>query len=146
MAVGRIELPPLRERSGDAELLAEHFWTTLGGERALPRVLLERLRDYSWPGNVRELKNTVARLAALGDLGPAQAKKPSQISPDSFDQALALDLPCSQARALFIHEFERRYVARALDQHQGNVSKAAEASGLARRYFRILRAKKRDGA
>ncbi len=143
VAVARIALPPLRERTGDAELLARHFWPALGGQGPLPAQLRERLRHYSWPGNVRELRNAVARLAALGDL----ADEPSATAStgrDAFERLLNLDLPYSQARERALGEFEKRYVERAMSKHGGNVSKAAEASGLARRYFQILKAKQRD--
>src|SRR5262249_32278916 len=62
LAVGRIELPPLRARTGDIALLAEHFWRDLGGgDVPFPYDLLQRFERYSWPGNVRELANAVAR-------------------------------------------------------------------------------------
>ncbi|HEX8791178.1 MAG TPA: sigma 54-interacting transcriptional regulator, partial [Polyangiaceae bacterium] len=73
LAVGRVELPPLRERKGDVSLLARHFWRSLGGgDRPIPIEATERFEDYPWPGNVRELHNAVARLLALGEvsLGP----------------------------------------------------------------------------
>ncbi|WP_418316013.1 sigma-54-dependent transcriptional regulator [Piscinibacter sakaiensis] len=60
-----IELPPLRERMDDVELLAGHFLTAIGqaeGEtkRLGPQALVQ-LRGYDWPGNVRELRNVVQR-------------------------------------------------------------------------------------
>ncbi len=142
IAVARIALPPLRERSGDAERLARHFWPTLGGQGPLPAALGARLRDYSWPGNVRELRNAVARMAALGELAD-EPSSPVSTSRDIFERLLNLDLPYSQARERALAEFEKRYVERALSKHGGNVSRAAEASGLARRYFQILKAKQR---
>lgn len=65
-----IDLPPLRERAGDIELLARHFLTKsladMGkteGAPMLSREALELLSGYRWPGNVRELRNLMARLA-----------------------------------------------------------------------------------
>ena len=73
LAVGRIELPPLRRRRGDIEILARHFWRELGGaERALPVELLQRWEDDPWPGNVRELRNAIARQLTVGDLAPGE--------------------------------------------------------------------------
>jgi len=52
-----------------------------------------------------------------------------------------LGLPLTQARETLVAEFERRYVERVLAEHQGNVVRAAAASGIARRYFQILHAR-----
>jgi hypothetical protein len=54
-----------------------------------------------------------------------------------------LGLPFRVARDRLIQEFERRYVASLLALHEGNVARAASASGLARRYFNIIRARNR---
>ncbi|HEX2734776.1 MAG TPA: helix-turn-helix domain-containing protein, partial [Polyangiaceae bacterium] len=64
---------------------------------------------------------------------------------DVFEQALLL--PLGDARQMVVAEFERRYVERMLDTHGGNVTRAAESAGVARRYFQILKArvaKKKD--
>jgi two-component system, NtrC family, response regulator HydG len=148
LAVARIELPPLRQRRGDVPLLARHFWRELGGEEgALPSQLLARLEDYAWPGNIRELQHALARYLALGELDlrdrPAESSRLSRGDGDAIDRALALDLPLARARQLVVDEFERRYVQRVLDRYGGNVVRAASASGIARRYFQILRARHR---
>lgn len=56
-----IQVPPLREREGDLDLLAEHFLSTYGGNRPVrfARETLTILHSYPFPGNVRELENTV---------------------------------------------------------------------------------------
>ncbi len=58
-----------------------------------------------------------------------------------IEEVLAQDLPLTRARERVVEEFERRYVTRVLAQHGGNVSKASAASGIARRYFQLLRAR-----
>lgn len=146
IAVSRVELPPLREREGDVELLARAFWKTMSAQRGpFPGGLLDRYEHYKWPGNVRELKNVVARRVALGAFadapGTAGAIPPSAGGGDVVDRILAMDLPLVEARARIVTELEARYVARVLDQHGGNVSRAAAASGIARRYFQVLRAR-----
>jgi DNA-binding NtrC family response regulator len=145
LAVARIELPPLRRRQGDITLLASHFWREMGGEEALGADLLRRFEDYSWPGNVRELRNALARRLALGEFEKVDARSGAQAAdgdrPLEIDQVLAQGLPFIPARQRIVQEFERRYVERALEQHGGNVSKAAAASGLARRSFQIIRAR-----
>jgi DNA-binding NtrC family response regulator len=147
LAVGRVELPPLRERVGDIPLLTRHFWRTLGGgDRPLPSGMLERFESYRWPGNLRELHNTVARCLALGDVTDVD---PTGVTSgasavdegDPLARILALQLPLSVARDRLVAEFERRYVQQVLERSGGNVSRAAQASGIARRYFQVLRAR-----
>ncbi len=152
LAVARVELPPLRRRAGDAELLARHFWSKLADDddEGPPASFIARLGDYPWPGNVRELRNAVARRVALGDLaddalgasrgGDADAGGGG----DRLDRIVALGLPFPRARRRAIEAFEELYLTRVLEQHGGNVARAAEAAGVARRYFRLLRARARE--
>ncbi|HEY1960656.1 MAG TPA: sigma 54-interacting transcriptional regulator [Polyangiaceae bacterium] len=148
LAVARIELPPLRRRTGDVTLLARHIWEQLGGEqRLLPESLLAQWDAEPWPGNVRELRNTVARHFALGDLADiakqeaiARAMEPAEAPmQDAIERLLGLGLPFPRARDELLAEFERRYVARLLEAHGGDVARAAEASGIGLRYFQKLR-------
>jgi DNA-binding NtrC family response regulator len=157
LAVGRIELPPLRSRRGDIAVLTRHLWRALGGdERPMPPGLLARFEDYAWPGNVRELANAVARVLALGELADHEdtglttadverAGGSSSDAPprdDTIERILELELPLPRARERIVEDFERRYVARVLKRFDGNVVRAAAASGIARRYFQILRARR----
>jgi two-component system response regulator HydG len=143
LAVGRIELPPLRRRRGDVAVLAAHFWRVIAGEgRPLPPGLVERLEDYAWPGNVRELQNAIARHVAVGELPAAEGAMPASDGGDAIERVLSRDLPLPRARAEVVEEFERRYVQRVLDLHGGNVSRAAAASGIALRYFQLIKAKR----
>jgi DNA-binding NtrC family response regulator len=158
LAVARIELPPLRRRRGDVALLARHFWEKLGGEGPLPFDFLVRLENHDWPGNIRELHNAVARRLALGDLAQgallgrpgveaaseatSSALSSHQTSEgDVIARVIALGLPLSRSRELVVDEFERRYVATVLGRHGGDATRAAQASGIARRYFQLLRAR-----
>lgn len=151
LAITRIELPPLRARIGDVPVLAQHFWRELGGgARVLPYDVLQRCEAYHWPGNVRELYNEIARRLALGDLEDAARARPSpdavlaaeaEASRDFIESVLALDLPLPHSRARLLDEFHRRYVERVVTQHGGNIRRAAAASGIAHRYFQILRAR-----
>jgi two-component system response regulator AtoC len=68
--VVRIDVPPLRERPEDIELLAEHFLQKYGAElgRQVPKLsgpAMQSLRSYAWPGNVRELENLMERATVL---------------------------------------------------------------------------------
>jgi DNA-binding NtrC family response regulator len=157
LVVGRVELPPLRRRRGDVAVLAQHFWKTLGQQGPLPYDLRSRLERHDWPGNVRELRNTVARHVALGeafraraDDAPAALDAPTSASAapgatQELEAILARNLPFPEARQLAKDAFERRYLERVLAEHGGSVARAAEASGIARRYFNVILARrKRD--
>jgi two-component system, NtrC family, nitrogen regulation response regulator NtrX len=67
-----LEVPPLRERTGDIPLLAQHFLRKSSlentkDEKKLAPAALELLKGYSWPGNVRQLKNLMERIAIMSD-------------------------------------------------------------------------------
>jgi transcriptional regulator with GAF, ATPase, and Fis domain len=153
LAIARIELPPLRERHGDILLLARAFAASMGAdEAAIPESWIATNADYEWPGNVRELKNAVARLIALGEDAVAlQARPPSLLPPmgtragDWMTTLISGRIPFAVARRHAIDEFERRYTETVLAAHNGNVRRAAEASGIALRYFQIVKARAREG-
>ena len=69
LVVCPIELPPLRERSGDVLELFMHFWKERGEVRAIEPAVIDALERYRWPGNVRELENLVERISVLAE-GP----------------------------------------------------------------------------
>ncbi len=141
-----IDLPPLRDRSGDIPLLALHFlrkYTSRINKKidSIQPEAMELLERYGWPGNVRELENVLERAVVLGrdqeigagDLpdglrGPAPARRGS---------ATALtDLPYRKAKEVAVSEFERRYVQEVLNQSEGNVSQASRRAGMDRSNFR----------
>lgn len=146
LAVGRLEMPPLRRREGDAAILAAHFWQKLArGRAAMPTDMLAGYCGYAWPGNVREVRHLVTRHLALGPLGKvvATADAPT-VAPVLFERMVEEGLSLPEARARVTGEFERFYVQRSLEKHQGNLTHAAAASGVALRYFRLLRGKHRE--
>jgi DNA-binding NtrC family response regulator len=151
LAVARVELPPLRRRQGDIELLTRTFWSALGGDEAtLSPDVIQRFEAYSWPGNVRELHNAVARQIALGDAGLTGSMPPpgtegiegAAPGGDFIDRMVASGKPLPSARQEVVAEFERRYVTRMLELHGGHVGRAAAACGIGRRYFQMIRAKR----
>jgi DNA-binding NtrC family response regulator len=101
---------------------------------------------------VRELRNTVARRIALGELGElpptgATGALGTPASPedeaDLVDGILRMNLSLIESRQRLVEEFERRYVERVLERHGGSVSKAATASGIAKRYFQRIKSRTR---
>lgn len=138
-----LELPPLRERDGDAELLAGHFVRGLCTHYGLPAktfdpATLAWMRSYRWPGNVRELENWVHRHLLMADgstihapLDSADGKAPAG-APDETQAGLAT-FQCAKAEAVRL--FERDYVLVALRQSGGNVTQAARLAGKERRAF-----------
>jgi two-component system response regulator HydG len=154
LAEETIELPPLRRRKSDVPFLTRHFWRELGGAGELPESLLQGLAGMTWPGNVRELLNHVAERLAAATSEPPPESLPAGASMRAHDvrgvdpidpvaRVLGMDLPYASARQQILREFESRYVTRVLEQQNGNVSRAAAVSGLARRYFQILKSRAR---
>ena len=144
LAIARVELPPLRTRRGDVRLLVKRFCRELGArEEDIRPEVISRWERHDWPGNVRELRNEVARQLALGDLSAAEPEGSSSegAAGDLIERVLAERLPLARARERIVQTFERRYVEAVLADHGGNVSRAAAASGLARRYFQMLKAR-----
>ena len=145
-----LRMPPLRERRGDIELLANHFLVRFSKKNdkrftGISPEALEVLRRHPWPGNVRELENVIERAVVLGSgerilpghLPPAICRAAAH-SPGLVEvaqQALALELG--------LEELSRRMIERALDRARGNVSQAARSLGLTRRTLQYRMA--RDG-
>jgi transcriptional regulator with GAF, ATPase, and Fis domain len=69
LAVMRLRLTPLRERSEDIPVLISHFLERYGNGHQLPDEVMGQLMDYEWPGNVRELEHTVQQMVAMNS-GP----------------------------------------------------------------------------
>jgi DNA-binding NtrC family response regulator len=144
----RVELPPLRERAEDVVLLARHFWRELSATDDLPDDFAVRWEGHRWPGNVRELRATVlaafanATSASSADTVVAGDSPEGGEARDLIEDVLGRGLPFSRAKQMVNHEFKRRYVAHALDLH-GSVAKAARASGLAHRYFQMIKSQRR---
>jgi len=148
LAATRVALPPLRERAGDVRVLADLFWSELvtadpeaTQTEHLPPDLLPRFDGYAWPGNVRELRAAVESRLRLGELATFELKDDAEDPRDFLDAIVSRPIPFSTARRTVMAELERRYVTALLQRHGGNVTRAAAASGLAHRYFKLIRAR-----
>jgi len=147
-----IDLPPLRERQGDIPKLAMVFLERCCRQNELnikgfgPEAMA-RMEAYSWPGNVRELRNVVERMAILCDSDRIEARHlpmelrqlPASVGtaslPRTWEEFKNLK---QQVRDAAVQELERRFLADALQQCEGNVSKAAERVGMQRTNFHAL--------
>ena len=132
----RTDLPPMRERGDDVELLAEVFLEEFSEQcgRTLkgydPKVL-ECFRRYAWPGNVRELKNIVERMVIMCE---AEALG-TDLLPAEFSEALqeAEAAPAPQPEQIeSLQDVEKRYILDVLRMTGGNKKKAAEILGVDR--------------
>ncbi len=133
LSVIPIHLPPLRERTGDLPLLAEHFLKKHGQKSARevkgfsPRAL-KMLCDYSWPGNVRELEHTIERILILEDAETIQPEHlPSFISQRPGEFQVFSDENYTLA------ELEKRYIQYILRQTKGKRQEAAGVLGINRK-------------
>jgi DNA-binding NtrC family response regulator len=145
LRVVTIEIAPLRDRREDIPLLAEAFARQAnerygGTERPISRAALRELIEYDWPGNVRELKNVIERAAIMSeggeldaiDLPRSQEQTEQLISSTSFPANGDLATPYTSNFRDDRREFERRYIARCLEEAGGNVTRAAAILGMHR--------------
>ncbi|HXJ09382.1 MAG TPA: sigma-54 dependent transcriptional regulator [Burkholderiales bacterium] len=149
LALLTLRMPPLRERAGDARVLAEHFMQQFRLRYARPGMhfaphFLDALAERAWPGNVRELENLVHRAFLLAEGTLVDVPAAPAAAPAAARPAAAIPLPAArsfrQAKALVVAEFEREFAKRALEESGGNVSAAARLAGKERRAFgRLLR-------
>jgi Nif-specific regulatory protein len=130
-----LDLPPLRERTGDILLLAEHFLREfcVRARRKPPAFTAaarKRLLSHPWPGNVRELRNLMERLAYLAPGDKIDADELAFIiAPEpAVAGVLSLDQPLNAAT----RRFQAEYIARQVEAAGGNMTAAAERLGLHR--------------
>jgi DNA-binding NtrC family response regulator len=124
-----IQMPPLRERSDDVQLLADHFLSQLnerqGTAKRFTEEAMERLSSHSWPGNVRELKNVVHRAFIMADQEITPRSLPREVGGDSGSQrSLHFQVGSS------IEDVERRLIMATLEAYGGNKRKTADVLGV----------------
>ncbi len=133
-----IQLPPLRERTGDVPLLIEHLLEKLRRSGtavgAVSEPAMRILAAHSWPGNVRELENAIERAAILcegGDIHPEHL--PPEIRPgeEPASEAPSTDMTFQEAK----RAFEKQWLEKLLEQHDGSVSAAAKAADMSRAHL-----------
>jgi two-component system, NtrC family, response regulator HydG len=123
-----IHVPPLSDRVEDIPLLAEHFLNYYAKKyhklvNSIAPEAMDKLKRYAWPGNIRELQHSIERAVIMTD------------SPMLQETDFLLSRSLSQgpsSNTLNLDEVERAAIAKALQMHNGNISKAADELGLTR--------------
>ncbi len=123
-----LELPPLRDREGDIEILATHFLKVYAKKYGkditeISEEAMEKLNGYQWPGNVRELQHAIERAVIMSNH--------NVLSPDDF-LIKTLTTNKSANENLNVMDIERTTIEKALQKHNGNLSKAAQELGMGR--------------
>ena len=137
LRVVEIELPPLRERTGDIPLLAYAFLREFAQENGkavndFTADALEAMMNFSWPGNVRELRAAIEHAVVLArgdrislrDL-PASVRGSGMVS----------EVKLLQGKDFTVKDAEKQLIMRALKETAGNRTRAAQKIGMSRRTF-----------
>ncbi len=130
-----IEMPPLREREGDVEELAQYF-LSMYSQKYCRRGLsisyagINKLKKYPWPGNVRELQHVIERAVLLSNKSILKSED-FLLKPKSKDRI----------KPKTLEEMERSMIEASLEENQGNLTKAASQLGVTRQtlYNKIKR-------
>ena len=137
--VASLVMPPLRDRREDLLMLADHFSRKTACELEIPpKAITEEAREmllrHGWPGNVRELENTIRGVMAMTPGPVIDADSFQNWTPvnDKASPAPDTDLPYKVVKDQVLEQFTTAYVTRLLEKTGGNVSLAAERSGIKR--------------
>ena len=130
-----LEIPPLRERMGDIQLLLNHFIQRFSSDHGLPtssfgKTALARLHVYPWPGNVRELRNVCERLSILlAGRVIEESNLPAEIANRAVVQKPVFALP---EVGIDLEKVEIDLIQQALTRTKGNRSRSARLLGISR--------------
>ena len=123
------ELPPLRDRLEEVEPLVRLFLQAKGKNQRLSPAAASMLRSYGWPGNIRELQNAIERSALLSGS--------NIILPEHFPPAIRELQSCPPENTIreltTLRQSELSTIQQALNQTNGNRTKAAQILGISRR-------------
>jgi DNA-binding NtrC family response regulator len=138
-----VEVPPLRERGGDVDLLAQHFVTVLnerfGSSKRISEEVLKLLRRHNWPGNVRELLHVVEAALVLCEGSCVQPEHLPVALRDAKPVALT-NSSAADPSLPTLEEAERTHIRSALEASKGHRGNAARILGISERnLYRKLR-------
>lgn len=124
-----LRMPALAERIEDMDILVNHFIQMYGKKYQKPKISIDqntiaKLKKYHWPGNIRELQHAIERSIILAD-GNKLTADDFVLQPNRASKRLEEDI-------LDLSEMEKRLILKALDKHNGNVTRAAKDLGLDR--------------
>ncbi len=133
-----VEVPPLRDRGHDIQLLADHFLSQSAEKynkdiTDISALARRKLQCYPWPGNVRELQHCVERAVVLS--------RSDTLTEDDFPFTTGGVQQNTSPIVLNLHELERQAVETALQRAGGNATRAAELLGITR--YALLRKMKK---
>lgn len=123
-----LNLPPLRERTDDVKLLANHFLQKLTQKYrkkidGFSKEAINAMKAYQWPGNIREIEHVIERAVIITD------NEQIEVTDLHFStKKTAINL----SESLNLEEAEKMLVEQAIQKHQGNISRAAKDLGLTR--------------
>jgi len=128
-----IQLPSLRERQEDIPLLANHFIEIYSKKynkdiRKAGEALIKRMQKYHWPGNIRELQHSIERAVIMTNhsvLQPEDLFFQKNVMPEKQEEMVSID-------HLNIEDVEKILIRKALQKHNGHITRAAEELGLTR--------------
>lgn len=130
-----IDLPPLRDRRGDALVLARHFLAEIADERGMPLRFTARaekaIASGRWPGNVRQLRNLVQRRGHL-----AKSQEVDIATPEQRDGTRTVAQLADRQYYVARESFDREYFARLLEKTGNKLQPASKLAGLDRVTFR----------
>ncbi len=130
-----IQLPPLRQRSGDIRLLAEKF---VGDEFNIREEVMQKLESYSWPGNVRQLQNALERAKVLSEEDQIELRNLPDAIVDADETPVAAVNVTSNAD-IDLETLNKLHVVQTYEKCGKNKTKTARALGINRRsLYRLL--------
>lgn len=137
--VVRIALPPLRERTGDIERLARHFYAEMAPDKPISEDLVAYFSRQPWPGNVRELRAAVERAILFEDpvmhgLGGDVGSEVQPVIEAKFDARV----PYRLAKQTAAEQWEESWVRNLLESANHNISEAARMAKMDRSHLYSL--------
>ena len=142
-----IKMPPLRDRKEDLPLLVKHFIDKYNKKenkqiKGITQDVEKEFYNYTWPGNVRELENVIERAVTLTnediislDTISSLVKKEGNAEPTEDE---LLSSPYKEARRKALDSFNVKYITKAINKTEGNVTNAAKESGIERQYLQRM--------